>query len=264
MTTPPQQPGHPEQPTNPYGVPAYPSGADAGHPSDPRPEYGQQPGYPAAPYSQPGYQQPAYPQPGYPAQPYPAYPTGGYPAPGYPAPGYPVPGYGAPPQSAPVRPSSITTAFALWMLILVLSIVSGVLLFTGGYYDELQAAVDRTDLSGAESQLALSAGKTVLVIGGVLGLAVSLFIYLFFGLKMWAGRNWSRIVLTVLGGLSVLSGVVGNSLTGMADVDVARPEGSVILGWLGVILAAAAIIAMYVPASNTYFRESKLHRSTPH
>jgi hypothetical protein len=256
MTTPPQQPGYPEQPTNPYGVPAYPGGVDPQQPTYPQqPGYGQQPGYPGQP---PYPQQPGYQQPAYPGQPYPAYPAGGYGAPGYPG-----PGYGAPAHPAPVRPSSVTTAFALWMLILVVSIVSSALLFTGGYYDELQAALDRMDLSGAESDLALSAGKTVLIIGGVLGLAISLFIYLFFGLKMWAGRNWSRIVLTVLGGVSVVFGAAGNSVTEMNNVNVARPEGSVILGWLSVILAAAAIIAMYVPTSNTYFRESKLHRSTP-
>lgn len=251
MTTPPQPPGYPEQPTNPYGVPAYPGGADPQLPAyPPQPGYGQQPPYP---------QQPGYPQPAYPGQPYPAYPGGAYPAGGYGAPGYP----GAP-QQPPTRPTSVNAAFALWMLILVVSIVSSVLLFTGGYYDAVQAALDRMDLTGAESDMALRFGKTVLIVGGVVGLAISLFIYLFFGLKMWAGRNWSRIVLTVLGGLSVLFGVVGNSATTISDVDVARPEGSVILGWLGVILAAAAIIAMYVPASNTYFRESRQYRSVPH
>ncbi len=146
---------------------------------------------------------------------------------------------------------------------MVVSILSTVLLFSGGYYEAMQAALDEERLSGVESDLVLAAGKSVLIVGAVLGLAVSLFIYLFFGLKMWAGRNWSRIVLTVLGGLAVLSGVFSGSLTGMADVDVARPEGSVILGWVSVVLAAAAIIAMYMPTSNTYFRESKLYRSTP-
>lgn len=275
MTNPPQQPGHPEQPTNPYGVPAYPGAAYPQQPGSPQPGYpepGTQPAYGQAEYPQPGYgqpgyaqqqpaypgqgpypQQPAYQQPPYPQQPMPAYPGGAYPVGGYPGAGRP----------APVRPSSVNAAFALWMLVLAVSIASGVLLFTGGYYDAIQAEIDNSTLSGIESSLALSAGKTVLIIGALLGLAISLFIYLFFGLKMRAGRNWARIVVTVLGGLSVLSGVAGNSLTGMAGAHVARPEGSVILGWLSVVLAAAAIIAMYVPASNTYFRESKLYRSAP-
>jgi hypothetical protein len=261
MTTPPPQPGYPEQPTNPYGVPAYPG--EPGHEPQPgyqQPAYPQQPGYPGQPAypQQPGYPQPGYPQPAYPQQPFPAYPGGAYPG-GYPAGGYP--GTAGP---APVPPTTVNAAFALWMLILVVTIVSGVLLFTGGYYDAIQSEIDNSNLSGIESSLAVSAGKTVLVVGAVLGLAISLFVYLFFGLKMRAGRNWARIVVTVLGGLSVLSGVAGNSLTTMADVNVARPEGTVILGWLSVVLAAAAIIAMYVPASNTYFRESKLYRSTPH
>jgi cell division protease FtsH len=57
MTTPPQQPGYPEQPTNPYGVPAYPGGA---HP--------QQPGYPEPEYQQPEFPQPTYQHPAYPGQ----------------------------------------------------------------------------------------------------------------------------------------------------------------------------------------------------
>jgi hypothetical protein len=274
MTTPPQQPGYPEQPTNPYGVPAYPGEAHPQQPGYPQPE-NTQPGYPQPEYPQPGYQQPAYPgqspysqqptyqqpgyqQPGYPPYPQPpAYPGGAYPG------GYPTGGYPGPARPAPVRPSSVNAAFLLWMLVLVVSVISGVLLFTGGYYDAIQAEIDSSNLSGIESSLALSAGKTVLIVGALLGLAISLFIYLFFGLKMRAGRNWARIVATVLGGLAVLSGVAGNSLTGMSDVNVARPEGSAILGWLSVALAAGAIIAMYLPASNTYFRESKLYRSTP-
>jgi hypothetical protein len=264
MTT----PYPPDQPQG-YQPPSYPQ------PGDDQPGYGQapygqppygQPGYGQAPYGQPGYGQgpagqPGYPQPGYPQ---PAYqpPAGAYGVPAYPGAGYPPAGYGAP-SPAPAVPSSVSGAFWLWMAVLVVGLIANVVLFTGDYYDRVQQALEQLGLNGPPSDLAMRAGKSVLIVGTVVGMVLSVFIYLFFGLKMRAGRNWSRIVLTVLGGVLVLFGAAGNSAAGMSGVDVLRPEGSVILAWAGVILAAVAIIAMYLPSSNTYFRESRRHRSTP-
>ncbi|MEO7125617.1 MAG: hypothetical protein ABI382_08555 [Nakamurella sp.] len=271
MTTPPQQPGYPQQPE-------YPSTPQPGYvqPQYPQPQYPQQgspqPGYAQPKYTQPGYGQPGYgqpqypqqgyPQPGYPQQPtnpygvpaYPGYPTGGAAQGGYP--GYP----GGQATPSPTRPPTVSLAFALWMVILLVTVASSALLFTGSYYDEFAAAINAAGMSSTESDIAMQFGKTFLITIGLVGLAISLFIYLFFGFKMRSGRNWSRIVLTVLGGLSVLAGAAGNSAASFSTVRLAQPEGAVILGWVGVALAAAAIIAMYMPASNTYFRESKLAR----
>lgn len=258
MTTPPnppqepyqqpyQQPGYPQQGQQPYQQPGYPQ---QGYPTQPY----QQPGYPQQgqlPYQQPGYGVPSYPGG------VPSYPGG--------VPGYPGVHTGLVARGpAPTRPQTVSLALGLWMAILVVSIASSVLLFTGGYYNEIQAALDSAGLSDASSAFVMQTSKNILIIAALVGLVVSLFIYLFFGLKMWVGRNWARIVLTVLGGLAVVSGAAGSSVDSLSDVAVARPEGSVILGWVSVALAVAAIITMYMPASNNYFRESKNYRQQPH
>src|SRR5690606_29110662 len=111
------------------------------------------------------------------------------------------------PTAPPARPGSVSAAFWLWMLVLVMSIASTALLFTGDYLDQVRAAL--ADQPGAD--LAVALADNVVMIGLVAGVVISAFIYLFFGLKMYTGRNWARIVLTVLGGLSVLSGALGST-----------------------------------------------------
>lgn len=263
-------------PQSPYG-----QGSDPAQPGATPPAYGQQPaGQPA--YGQPGYGQPGYGQPAYgqPAYGQPAYGQPGYGQPAYGQPAWQQPGYGqaATPDAtlpayggyaapgyaqlqqrppAPARPGTVNAAFWTWMLVLITSVASTALLFTGSYFDNVMALVH--DVSGASAVVA--ATKGVIIGGVVLGLLVSLFIYLFFGGKMYTGRNWARIVLTVLGGLSVLGGALGSSTTALADVSVdLRPDSVIALGWAGAALAAIAIVLMYLPVSNAYFRQSRAHR----
>ncbi len=257
----------PQYPASRYPQPGYPQ---PGYEQGGYQQGGYQPGYPQPGYEQGGYQQggyqPGYPQPGYEQG---GYQQGGY-QPGYPQPGYPQPGgYGVPAYPGgpgyavqepagppPERPATVRGAFWLWMVIMLVGIVANVLLFTGGYFDEV--------LAGAGGRLdpdSVQTARDIARIAAVVSVVVAVFIYVFFGLKMYLGRNWARIVLTVLGALAVLAGVSGNALTGAGEVDVPRPDGNIALGWVGVVLAVLALVLMYLPASNAYFAEVKRGRS---
>lgn len=213
-------------------------------------------------YVPPSYPQPAsggYGVPAYPANPGsagspPNYPPTAYPQSAYPA-GYPA---GPPPMAAlPVRPGSVTVAFWLWMGVMVVGILSTVLLFTSDYFSRVAEAV-RAD-TGIDTGTALAAGEGVARVAVILSTVVTLFIYLFFGSKMYAGRNWARIVLTVLGGLAVLSGLT--SASSVAGASVARPSDVTALAWIQAALAAVAIVLMYLSASNRYFRQTRIYRA---
>lgn len=247
-------------PTGPYGAPGDPWSAgtpatggipaNSGYP-------GQQPGYQQPGYPQPGYQQPGYPQAGYqqPGYQQPGYPPpgGGYGMPSYP--GGPMGGYRADPGPPPARPATVSGAFWLWMAVMVAGVVGTVVLFTGNYLNDLLAGTPGLD--EAATRLALNLARNVALAGS----AVAIFIYLFFGSKMLLGRNWARVVLTVLGGLSVLSSLVSNTSTVVDGVRIeVRPELSVVLGWVQAALAAVAIILMFLPASNAYFTAVKARR----
>jgi hypothetical protein len=76
---------------------------------------------------------------------------------------------------------------------------------------------------------------------------------------MRAGRNWARIVLTVLSALSIASAASPTSNVQFGDqtysVGAYRAA-----SWIGVALAVLAIILMFMRASNAYFTASKVAR----
>ncbi|MDQ3887276.1 MAG: hypothetical protein M3308_09805, partial [Actinomycetota bacterium] len=69
---------------------------------------------------------------------------------------------------------------------------------------------------------------------------------LLFIFKMRAGRNWARIVLTVLGALSVLSALF--------RLGQPQPAWSLVTSVLSMLLVVGAIVMMYAKAANPWFR----------
>jgi hypothetical protein len=103
----------------------------------------------------------------------------------------------------------------------------------------VDAAVSGTVLLG----LLLSA----LVLGG----------YVLLANRMARGVNWARIVLAAFGVASVLFGALGlvAAVSGVADgfgLHV-RPV-DVVLGTFGLLIDAAALVLMFLPAVGPYFR----------
>ncbi len=268
------------QDNNPYGANP-PSGGGSGDPfakgsggpAGGQPPYpGNQGGYPGASGQpgQQGYGQQGYGQPAYGQQPYgqPGYgQQGGYP--GQPG-GYPPPypggpqgfsaypgGAGLPP--APVRPITVTIAFWIWMLGILASLVGLIIVLTSSIWEQAIAAGRlSTGSTGAINVDASSLVTTVKIIAVVVFVIIA-GLYLFFAIKMYTGRNWARIVLTVLGALSVLSAftptygtvtVNGQTFTGSSPV----------VNWASGLISLAAIVLMYLPLSNAYFTASKAHR----
>ena len=175
--------------------------------------------------------------------------------PGYPSP-YPTSGAntytGGGPQPTP--PGSVKGAFLVYVIVAVLAVVGIALVLTSNVWND--AIRDSVTTSGINAQSLVNTVKIISVAFGVIFLAL----YLFFAFKMRAGRNWARIVLTVLSGLSILSSF---SASGSVNLNghVYKSSSAQISGWISVVLSVVAIVLMYLSASNQYFKASKAARS---
>ncbi|MCW2575159.1 MAG: conserved rane protein of unknown function, putative Ribose/xylose/arabinose/galactoside ABC-type [Modestobacter sp.] len=228
---PPGQPqyGQPGQP--PYGQP--PSGQTPYGQPQPGPQYGQ------PPYGQPQYGQPQYGQPQY---------GGGQGGPGQP--GYnPYPSapqgqeWGGP--SAPTeRPATVRNGIYAFLATTVLGLLSSIVTFV-----DFNSLVDTAARDAGVDPDSVRAG---IMIGAVIGL-VFLAVYLLVLWYAWQGRNWARIVLWVLGGLSVLSGLAG----------LAGGTGNGLLSLIGVLqllLVIAGIVLLALKPSNDWYRAESQRR----
>lgn len=191
-------------------------------------------------------------------------PGGGYPGGGYPggAPAYPGGPYGAggPPASKPARPGVVTGSFLIWVLGAIVSVVTVVLLFNNADWDRVVTEAIRQNpngLNGITPQQVVNTLRGVFI--GVF--VVFAVLYLFFAYMMWGGRNWARIVLTVLGALGVLGSLgslnASNSFTFNGTTYTTTTTS---YNWIGGVLTIVAIVLMYLPAANAYFRDSKAYR----
>ena len=218
-----QQGGYGQQP--PYGQ--QPGGYGQ------QPSYGQPGGYgQPSPYGQPGGygQQPPYGQQGW--SPYPS------------APGQQPPG---PVSTTPTpRPTTVTAGLGAFLLDAVLSAIASVITFAN--FDLLvdqaarEAGIETGELSGLEEVLT------------TVGLVISLVFTAVFLLMVWfawRGHNWARIVLWVLGGLSLLS-LIGGLGSPVAGLDVIQ-----VLQWL---LVAAGIVLLALAPSNEWYRAERRRR----
>ena len=229
MTSGPQDPQHDDDRQQP------PSGQPQPDQQYGQPQYGQPP-YGQPPYGQPQYGQPPYGQPMYGAgqpgfQPYPAAPHGG--------------GWGGP--SAPTeRPTTVRAGLGAFLLHTLLSAIGSIITFAN--FDTLldRAALDAgldTDGLGDFTQAIVIFGLVITLLFVALGLLMIWF--------AWQGRNWARIVLWVLGGLSLLS-VVGGFGQPMAVLTV--------LGVVEWLLVLAGVVLLALKPSNAWFRAEAQRR----
>lgn len=228
MTQPPQQPqgeqpyGPPPGAQQPYGQQQYPAPPQGGQ------QYGQQYGGP--------------PPAGY--QPYGQQPYGGQP--------YGPPGGGV----AVEKPQEVETAFRLWIGSVIVGLIGAVLTFL-----QLPALIDvaiqSTPATPGLSEENLRLGIQVgIIVGAVVGLAF-VALYLLFTFKMRAGRNWARIVLTILGGLSIIFTLFSLGTIGQQFASGALGAVTGVLTILQLLLEIAAIYFMFRPAANQYFQQPR-------
>jgi hypothetical protein len=212
--------------SGPYG--------DPGPPGQGTPPQGWNAPPPQQPYGQqhPGQEHPGQQYPGqqYPGQQYPGY---------TPAPSAPT-GYGAPP--AMERPTTVRAGIGALVASLVLGLISSIVSFSD--IDTLIAQTLETTSDPAVTEDVVRSG---IVVGAVIGLIVVGLQVLFLWFA-WKGANWARIVLWVLGGISVLFG-----LTGLA----AGSESTGFLTSLGsfqLLLTAAGLVLLALKPSNDWYR----------
>ncbi|MGH3916438.1 MAG: hypothetical protein ACRDTC_23965 [Pseudonocardiaceae bacterium] len=154
----------------------------------------------------------------------------------------------APREVKPTRPKEVTISFWLWAgnaligLVVIVVVISQYDTIRDVVLDGAREAAQRQGGIVDERQLDVIT-TAVIVVFAVVFLAVST-AQLLFAVFMRNGRNWARIVLTVLGGLLLLVQLL--SLTGTAGGELA-------LTALSTAVLVAAIITMYLPAANPWF-----------
>lgn len=201
------------------------------------------PSYPGQNPQNPQYQNPQYQTPQYPGGQGSPYPGGGYPGQGQ---------YGQ--VAPPAAPGSVKGAFLIYLLAALLAALGIVLSLTSNIWDDAIAAGANT--SGLDTQTVVNTAKIVTVVVG----AILLALYLLFAFKMRAGRNWARIVLTVLSALSIASSFSASASV-TVNGNVYKSTSTQATGWIGAVLGIIAIVLMFLPASNAYFSASKAARS---
>jgi hypothetical protein len=207
--------------------------AGQGGPPEGGPPYGQPPG---PPYGQP------------PGPPY------GPPWQGYaPAPSSPGPAYSGPTPTE--RPLTVRAGLGGFVGAIVLSVISTVVTFLN--WDVIVAPIlARVKLpSGTTPEEVRSLTETGVRIGLVAALVFSA-VYGLFVFFAWRGRNWARIVLWVLGGIGLATGLVGlfgptspvPFLTGLA--------------YFQLLLLLTGVVLLAQKPSNEWFRYQRWLRDT--
>ncbi|WP_439693827.1 hypothetical protein ACRQ4B_06255 [Curtobacterium sp. SP.BCo] len=124
------------------------------------------------------------------------------------------------------RPTTVTVSFVIWLVVVLANIIQGIISLVSG---------------GGSSAAAQSVGTAPLVAGAIFAFILAV-IELIIVFKMRDGRNWARIVLTVLAVLQLIGVGVGAASGGNA------------FGWIGAVAVLVATILMYVGGANGYFR----------
>jgi hypothetical protein len=158
-----------------------------------------------------------------------------------------------PPTDEPVvRPKAIDTAFQAVLASVVISAVGTVVTVL---LDKAQLTRYVTEmLNDIPPDQRLSVGSTVGAFQTILGVSIAIFAGLFalFAIKMRAGRNWARILLTIYTAYGVMT-----FLTAVAS---SGPELSLMWSLAEVAFGVTAVVYMFRPESTKYFLETKQRR----
>jgi predicted histidine transporter YuiF (NhaC family) len=139
-------------------------------------------------------------------------------------------------------PGTITAAFWLYIIGAVVGIIGGVLVFSDK--QRIIDAVHKSNPKLTDAQVHDTANAATVI---ALAFAIIAFLlYLLFAAKLRSGRNWARIVLTILVILNVISLVTNKGTMGVE--------------YVGTVLSVIATILAYLPASNAYIKATKARR----
>ncbi|MCG8926389.1 hypothetical protein [Lentzea sp. CC55] len=133
-------------------------------------------------------------------------------------------------------PSTVIAAFVGFLVSCVFAVTSaGVLV---GTHDDLVEALRSSGTSMTEEQLQSAATFTQVLVASIA--VVIALVQLWLAFKLRSGRNWARILLTVFTVFQIGSLFIGQ---GAATLPA----------YGGALVAALAVVASYLPASNAYF-----------
>ncbi|WP_103352311.1 hypothetical protein [Amycolatopsis sp. CA-128772] len=150
---------------------------------------------------------------------------------------------GQPP--APARPGTVEGAFWAFLASTVIGLIGGVLIFANrdGIAQALRDANRQRGGNLTDAQIDQTVNATMIT--AVVIAVIIAALYLLFAFKLRAGRNWARIVLTVLTALQLLSLLIGQSTIG---------------GYLAVLAAVVGVVLSFTGPSNAYFASLKAPR----
>lgn len=168
-------------------------------------------------------------------------------------------GYGGyvppPPPGSEDPPVTVRAGLGAFVATVVLGVVASLVMLAN--WDQIldeaiaQAGVG---LSGSERESAEQIAEIVVPFSLALG-AVFTALYLLVLWFAWRGRNWARVVLWVLGGLSAVSGFasLGGGGTGVSYIDSLN-----VFSWL---LTLAGVVLLALRPSNEWYRYMSWHRT---
>ncbi len=173
--------------------------------------------------------------------------------------GQPPYGYAAAPSApghqfaseAPERPTTVRVGVGAFMATLILGIISSLVQFSD--IDGLVAQAGAVTDDPAVTQDVIRAG---IVVGAVIGLLLTALQALFIWFA-WKGRNWARIVLLVLGGISAVFGLsalagAGGGVAGSGFLDA--------LSGFSLLLTIVGVVALALRPSTEWYRAMTARR----
>lgn len=131
------------------------------------------------------------------------------------------------------RPTAVTVSFIAWLVATALGLATVVLLFVSA--GATQAVEGDSATSNFFGITYIFAALLVLILTAVQ--AVVLF-------RMRAGRNWARVLLTVLAVLQIVNAVFSLGLNAVVSI-------------LGIVILIVATVTMWLPSANVYFGRQK-------
>ncbi|MET9228475.1 hypothetical protein [Lentzea sp. NPDC003310] len=149
-------------------------------------------------------------------------------------------------EMAPERPATITAAMWIWIVAAALSVavVPVMMLANTDFILAQDNFVTEEDRRTGELGL-----RTIAVMIGF-AMLVAAAPYVAFAIVLRNGQNWSRILLTILGGL----GFVAMMVIIFISIGWQVWQPSVAIGIVVMGLTAAAIVLQFLPASNRFVR----------
>ncbi|PKW13011.1 hypothetical protein [Saccharopolyspora spinosa] len=176
-----------------------------------------------------------------------------------------VDAFGRPvPEPAPTSPQALLVARWLWIGSVLIGVVQAFIQLV----DRPQLIAELRQLQPGMSQMDLEAAANSGIMVTFLLKAMILLLYVVLSRRMLEGRNWARIVLTVFGGFGIFNAVLTVltvSLVGTALIrelsGVAITGVDVVFSLVVMLVEIAAIVFMYRPDSNRFFRAVRNRRS---